>query len=35
MLGFLGQANLQAICDRTGNLTNESDRVDDASNEEE
>jgi hypothetical protein len=35
MLGFLGQANLRAICDRTGKLTNESDRIDDATDEEE
>jgi hypothetical protein len=35
MWGFLGQANLRAICDRTGKLTNESDRIDDTSNEEE
>jgi hypothetical protein len=35
MLGLLCQANLPAICDRTGKLTNESDRTDDASDEEE
>jgi hypothetical protein len=34
MLGFLRQADL-LVSDRTGKLTNESDRIDDATDEEE